>query len=247
MPSLSRRSFLGLSGAAAAALLAACTRQTALSPLDWKALPTQAPTPTLRGPEPLDATAALARLLEGNRRFAAGALQHPDQTAGRRQMLSGQQAPIAAVLTCADSCVPPEVLFDQGLGDLLVVRAAGAILSDTLLGSLELAVDRQAVPLIVVLGHQRCAVVKAVVDSLSQSASVPGHMTGLVEALRPAVTQAQPMGGDVVDNAIRAAVTLAQNQLVSQSALLEQKVGNGMLKIVGAYANLDTGALEIVG
>lgn len=248
MPPLSRRRFLGLTGGAtAAALLAACTRQTTLLPADWKAPPTQAPTPTVRGPDKLDATAALARLLEGNQRYTAARLAHPDQTAERRAMLKTQQAPFALILTCSDSRVPPEVVFDQGLGDLVVVRSAGHILSDTLLGSIELAVARLALPLIVVMGHQRCDAVMAAVEAITKGTEAPGHIVYLVAALRPAVMQVQAAGGDMVDNAARANVALAQKQLVMQSALLEAKVGANALKIVGAYASLDTGSVELLG
>jgi carbonic anhydrase len=247
MPRLSRRHFLGLTGTAAAALLSACTRQTTLSPLAWKAPPTQAPTPTPRGPGKLDATAALTRLLEGNQRYSAARLVHPDQTVARQQLLKSRQAPFAGVLTCADSWTAPEVVFDQGLGDLYVVRVAGNILSDILLGSLEYAVEHLALPLIVVLGHQRCEAVAAALDAVDKGAEAPGHIASLVAALRPAVMQAKPMEGDAVDNVIRVNVKLVQQQLVSSSPFLEEKLGKGALKIVGAYANLDTGAIELLG
>ena len=244
---LSRRQILRLTGAAASsALLAACTRETKVSPLAWKPPPTMAPTPTARGPEPLGPEAALARLLEGNQRYTAGLATHPDQTAERRAALNAAQAPFAAVLTCADSRVPPEIIFDQGLGDLFVARVAGNILSEALLGSLEYAVQTLATPLILVLGHERCGAVQVTLDAIANGVAAPGHMASLAEALRPAVEEARQQSGDVLDYAIRANVRDVVRQLRTQSALLEKKLGQGSVKLLGAYASLDTGVVELL-
>jgi carbonic anhydrase len=247
MPRLSRRQFLALTGAAASgAWLAACTRETNVSPLTWKTPPTLAPTPTVRGPEKLNADAALARLLDGNQRYMASGLVHPDQMPARRQALTSQQAPFAIVLTCADSRVPPEVVFDQGLGDLFVVRVAGNILSDTLLGSIEYAADHLKAPLVLVLGHARCGALEAAVAAVQSGSEAPGHIASLVAALRPAVEAAQRQSGDVLDNAVRANVKLVAAQLRERSPILEEKMGKEGLKVVGAYCNLDTGAVEVL-
>lgn len=101
----------------------------------------------------------LAALVEGNRRYQAQRLTHPHQNAARRAALAAGQHPFAAVLSCADSRVPPEIVFDQGLGDLFVVRVAGNITDDVVLGSLEYAVEHLHVPLVVVLGHYKCGAV----------------------------------------------------------------------------------------
>ncbi len=247
MTPLSRRQFLGATGAAAtAALLAACTRETKVSPLDWQPPPTAAPTPTLRGPEKLDGAAALARLADGNQRYTASQSVYPDQTAERRQALTQDQAPLAIVLTCADSCVPPEVLFDQGLGDLLVVRVAGNVLSDMLLGTVEYGVDHLNVPLVMVLGHARCGAVQSTMDVLKSGTAAPGHIASLVAALRPAVVEAQQQSGDVLDNAVRANIRLVLKQLRTQSTLLETKLGKQQLQVVGAYYDPDTGAVALL-
>ena len=247
MPRLSRRQFLALTSAAASgALLAACTRETKISPMNWKLPPTMAPTPTVRGPESLDAAAALARLLDGNQRYIASSLVHPNQMPERRKALTDQQKPFAIVLTCADSDAPPEVIFDQGLGDLVVVRIAGNILSDTLLGSIEYAVEHFKPPLVMVLGHQKCGAVKVAIDAVQSGSEAPGHMASLVTALRPAVEAAQLESGDVLDNAVRVNIRQVVTQLRDQSALLEARLGKGLLKAVGAYYSLDTGAVEIL-
>ena len=248
MSRLSRRQFLAWAGTgASAALLTGCTRQTSVSPLEWKPPPTLAPTPTLRGPAALDAAAALARLIEGNQRYVTTGLVHPDQTAERRKALESQQEPFAVVLTCADSRVPPEVIFDQGLGDLFVVRVAGNILSDTLLGSIEYAVEHLKTPLILVLGHKRCGAVSATVDAVEKGTEAPGHIATLVEALRPAVEEVRQAKGDVLDNAIRANVKRVLKELRTTSPILEEKLGTNVLKTAGGYHDLDTGAVEIIG
>jgi carbonic anhydrase len=195
----------------------------------------------------LDAAAALARLVEGNQRYATGGLLHPDQTLERRQELSADQAPFAVVLSCADSCVPPEVIFDQGLGDLYVVRVAGNILSDMVLGSIEYAVVHLQTPLILVLGHQGCPAMNAAVEAVIEGREAAGHGASLLDALRPAVEDARQQSGDVLDNAVRANVKLMLNQLRITSSILEEQLGRGVLKLAGGYHNLDTGGIELVG
>lgn len=245
----SRRGFLGVAGVTAAgAALAACNRDTSLNPLDWAPLPTLAPSAT---PRPLDESLtgneALARLLEGNQRFVEDQLSHPDQAAERREVLAGGQAPFAMVLACADSRVPPEVLFDQGLGDLFVVRVAGNILSETILASLEYAAEHLHTPLALVLGHKRCGAVKAAWETVTSGGEAPGHIGSLVTALRPALADALPAGEDPVDWAVRQNVRLVTQTITARSPLLATRVKRRLLKVAGGYYDLDTGAVEIFG
>ena len=180
---------------------------------------------------------ALAELKDGNAHHAGHRYKHPHETAARMRQLASGQHPHAEVLSCADSRVPPEILFDQGLGDLFVVRVAGNVVSDTELGSLEYGAEHLHVPLLIVLGHQRCGAVTAAVEG----GEVPGHISALTELLRPAVEKTRGMPGDRVENAVRANVEMVVKQLRTSGPVLEKLVSRGELKVVGAIYSLDTG------
>ena len=184
---------------------------------------------------------ALKKLMQGNRRFVAAEYTHPNQSAERRSEVAKGQHPVAGILSCADSRVPPEIVFDQGMGDLFVVRVAGNMPSPNVLGSLEYAVEHLGVNLIVVLGHERCGAVDAAV----KGGQVPGHIASLVEAIRPAVAEAKGRPGDLLDNAVRANIEMVVEQLTSKSHILAESVHEGKLKIVGARYDLDTGMVAV--
>jgi len=183
---------------------------------------------------------ALAELKDGNAHHAGHRYKHPHETAERLRQLASGQHPHAEVLSCADSRVPPEILFDQGLGDLFVVRVAGNVVSDTELGSLEYGAEHLHVPLLIVLGHQRCGAVTAAVEG----GEVPGHISALTELLRPAVEKTRGMPGDRVENAVRANVEMVVKQLRTSGPVLEKLVSRGELKVVGAIYSLDTGQVN---
>ena len=152
--------------------------------------------------------AALGHLLAGNHRFASGHGRHPHQTLADLHRLAAGQHPFAITLGCADSRVAPEVLFDQGLGDLFDNRVAGNIVDDLLMGSIEFAVEEFGSPLIVVLGHERCGAISATIDAIHTGGTAPGHIGSIVDALRPIVTPVLNDPGDTVDNAVRANICL---------------------------------------
>jgi carbonic anhydrase len=183
---------------------------------------------------------ALARLKAGNQRFVAGKLQHPHQNPRRRTELATGQRPFAIVLGCADSRTSPEVLFDQGLGDLFVVRVAGNILDDHVLGSIEYAVDHLGAQLIVVLGHQRCGAVQAAKETLDSKAEAPAHINSIVAAIQPAVEATR--GADV-EATIKANTDNVVQSLRSSEPVLKKEVEAGAITVLGAYYNLDTGAV----
>jgi carbonic anhydrase len=166
-----------------------------------------------------EAESALSRLMEGNRRFAQSMARHPDQNAGLRMTLSSGQHPFAAVLTCSDSRVAPELVFDQGLGDLFVIRVAGNILDDAVVGSIEYAAVHMRVPLVFVLGHQNCGAVQAALGEQPQA-----HIRTLVGAIRPVVTTARTLPGDLLDNAVRADVKLVVEQLTTSKPVLANRI-----------------------
>ena len=193
-----------------------------------------------RGQKTLDkvtADSALAELKQGNAHHVAHRYQHPHESGQRLRQLTSGQNPHAEVLSCADSRVPPEIIFDQGLGDLFVVRVAGNIVSDTELGSLEYGAEHLHVPLLVVLGHQHCGAVTAAVSG----GEADGHIRALTELLRPAVEHARGLPGDPIENAVKANVELVVKQLRTSTPVLAKLVSHGELKVVGAIYSLETG------
>jgi carbonic anhydrase len=193
-------------------------------------------------PAQLTGEQALQRLMEGNARFTTDQPIHPDQTQERRAALAASQAPFAIVLTCSDSRVAPELLFDQGLGDLFVIRNAGNVLDDHVIGSMEYAVEHLHVSLIMVVGHEKCGAVSAAVAG----GEVSGHIHSLVEALAPAVEQTKDLPGDKVDNAVRANAQRDVEILNHVEPILKAAVGRGDLLIVAARYDLATGKIQVL-
>jgi carbonic anhydrase len=186
------------------------------------------------------ADAVISELKAGNAHHVDKKYDHPHQTAARERELASGQHPHAAILTCADSRVPPEIVFDQGLGDLFDVRVAGNVAGDTEIASLEYAAEHLNVPLIVVLGHQKCGAVTAAVEP----GEAHGHLPTLVAAIRPAVDRAKKMPGDLLDNAVRANVELVVSQLRQSQPVLAGLVTKKQMVIVGAVYSLDTGRID---
>jgi carbonic anhydrase len=197
----------------------------------------------------LSADDSLRLLKEGNTRYLEGKPRHPHQDRERRALTTGQgQHPLAAVLTCSDSRVPPEIIFDQGIGDILVVRVAGNVAATDEVGSLEYAVDHLAAPLVVVLGHSQCDVVSAVVDD----AKLPPNFAALVEPIKPAVAKAREANPEATKDALLAAAIKANvwqaiADLLQQSPIMRDKVKEGKTKVLGALYDLDTGQVQWLG
>jgi carbonic anhydrase len=213
---------------------------------------------------------AISRLKEGNGRYTSGNQQHPHesiedrrytatnsyenagvtslgmtaaQAAERRAELTKSQHPFAIVVSCSDSRVPPELVFDQGLGDLFVLRVAGNVIDDHSLGSIEYAVNHLAVRLIMVLGHQRCGAVKAAKETIGAKGKAPAHIQSLVTAIRPAVEAT--MNGDL-EATIEANVKHVVEALSSSMPVLKPKVDSGELQVIGGDYSLDTGAVAFL-
>src|SRR5207245_10210227 len=163
---------------------------------------------------------ALSRLKEGNERYTSGNQQHPRQSGEERTQLSKSQHPFAIAVGCADSRIPPEIVFDQGLGDLFVCRVAGNVIDDHSLGSIEYAVDHLGVRLIVVLGHQDCGAVKAAKETIAAKTKAPGHIQSLVTAIQPAVEATAK--GDL-EATIKANVKDVAQALRSSTTVLKPK------------------------
>jgi carbonic anhydrase len=196
---------------------------------------------------PVDSPAdALARLLAGNRRFVAGHARHPHQSLKDLHELAKGQHPFCITVGCADSRVSPELLFDQGLGDVFDNRVAGNIVDDLLLGSIEFAVEEFGSPLIVILGHERCGAINATIDAIRTGGTAPGHIGTIVDALKPIIEPVLSQPGDVVDNAVRANIHAQAAQLIGRSELIAEHVAAGELRIIGARYDLDDGRVTLV-
>jgi len=185
---------------------------------------------------------ALKKLMEGNQRYIEQKRTFPDQARSRIVEVAQGQHPFATILACSDSRVTPEIIFDQGLGDLFDIRVAGNFLDDGVLGNMEYAAVELGVPLLVILGHERCGAVKAALDGKP----VPGHISTLVAAIKPAVDATKNQGGDAWDNAVRANVKMNVKKLKLASPILAAAVKAGKLKVVGGRYDLDSGKVQII-
>jgi carbonic anhydrase len=186
---------------------------------------------------------AISKLKEGNGRYTSGNLQHPGQTAERRTELAKTQHPFAGIVCCSDSRVPPEIVFDQGLGDLFIVRVAGNVINDEGLGSIEYTVDHLGTRLILVLGHQRCGAVDAARETIAAKGKAPGHIQSLVTAIKPAV---EATAKDDLEATIKANVKNVVQALRSSTPILKAEVDSGKIRVIGGYYSLDTGAVTFL-
>jgi carbonic anhydrase len=221
---LSRRSLLGLGAAVTAGIAADAAFPASATPLS---------------PEPAD---PWQRLVAGNKRFAAGRPRHPRQDPDHRESLAEAQHPFACVLGCADSRVPAELLFDQGLGDLFTVRAVGEVLDDAVVGSIEYAVEHLHVPLVVVLGHSECGAVKAAIDLAEGTSEVTGSVDTVARAIE-ATVRATPRVPDqkaFVAACVRNQATRVADELTRRS----HAIATVRPRVVTAVYDLRTGLVK---
>jgi carbonic anhydrase len=198
----------------------------------------------------ISAREALDRLREGNRRFVAGTATTAISSQARRHELTGGQAPFAIVLGCSDSRVPAEIVFDQGLGDLFVIRVAGNIVAASQVGSIEFAASRFGTQLVVVLGHSQCGAVLATIEELQKATEQQSrNLRSIVDRVRPSVETLLATGlrGDpaaLVAHAVRANIRASADHLRHGSEVLEQLIQRNGLLVVGAEYSLETGVVE---
>jgi carbonic anhydrase len=190
----------------------------------------------------LSADDALARLMKGNQRYVVHREQHPDESPARRNELIGGQHPFAVILGCADSRVPPELLFDEGLGDLFVIRVAGNIVDDAVLGSIEYAVEHLGTKLIMVLGHEKCGAVSAAVEG----GNPVGHLKALVAAIQPSVLATAKGPGDRIHNCVVDNVRRVASQIRQSEPVLKEAAERKGLRVVAADYALDTGKVTLL-
>jgi len=226
-----RRNFLGLLGASLAA--------AALAPV-LRAAPSGPP------PKPqnvLTPDAALDRLKAGNARFVEDVMKRADFASERRELAHGQN-PFAGILSCSDSRVGPEFVFDTTLGDIISVRVAGNFVEPDGLASLEYATGVLGTPLLVVLGHDSCGALHAAVDVVEEKKELPGHLPELVSHLTPAVKAAEGQPGDLLANAIKVNVTQNVEKLKTASPVISKLIADGKVRVVGGIYHLESGAVD---
>jgi carbonic anhydrase len=194
----------------------------------------------------LSPDAALARLMEGNKRYVQGVARRHDFKHEREPLTRGQN-PFAAILSCADSRIAPEYCFDCGRGDLFVCRVAGNFANDESIASFEYAVQVLVTPLILVLGHDACGAVDAAIKSLKDNTTLPGHLPSLVDALAPAVKDVLDQPGDTLANAVRRNVVRTMATLVAATPILSVAVADKKLVVAGGIYDLATGKVAMVG
>ncbi len=198
--------------------------------------------------EPADPDAALRRLMRGNRRFVRDRVKHPLDSSERRLATTASQAPFAAILACADSRVPPEIIFDQGLGDLFVVRVAGNIPGPDEIASLAYAVEHLAVDLILVMGHEGCGAVKTTIEVVDGNLD-PGEYAPLTDVITPAVEAAQASGtsgADLLPASIEENVRLVTAQIPDLSPGIATGIQDRQVAVVGSLYHLQTGKVTLV-
>jgi carbonic anhydrase len=237
----SRRRFMRLCGTAATGLTFAGVKPTfAASPQ-----PSTTETGTTYDPD-----GVIRDLLEGNEHFINGEPTNPRRKPEDFQALVEGQRPQAVIVSCSDSRVPPEILFDQGIGDLFVIRVAGNVVSGAgtvVKGSIEYGVAELRAPLVVVLGHSQCGAVKAAIKHLDDHDALPGALNGLVNTIKPAVTRAKGQSGDMLDNAIKANVQIGVERLRTLDPIIASALKQGTVKIIGAVYDLHSGRVTVIG
>ena len=184
-------------------------------------------------------------LKEGNERFVTGKPAHPSQSVEHRAALTQSQRPIAVVFGCSDSRVAAEIIFDQGLGDMFVVRTAGHVLDSAVLGSLEYGVNVLKVPLIVVLGHDSCGAVKATLAALDDGVVPSGYVRDLVERVTPSILLGRRLGLSRVDEFEAHHVRETGAALMSRSTAIAEGVAAGQLAVVGVTYHLADGRVVL--
>ncbi|HEY3442611.1 MAG TPA: carbonic anhydrase [Paludibaculum sp.] len=184
---------------------------------------------------------AMALLVEGNARYVVHKETHPDSSLERRHELIKGQHPYAIIVGCADSRVPPEMVFDAGLGDLFVIREAGNVVDNVVLGSVEYAVEHLGVKLVMILGHESCGAVTAAVKHTREA-----HITSIVKAIQPAVSASKGLPGDAVHNCVLANARMVAKQIRDSKPILAKSIAHGGVKVVAAVYEIESGKVVVL-
>jgi carbonic anhydrase len=235
---IGRRNFLWLAGGGSLAVVATTVGGSLIAGKQETTIADVNPP----NPNSVNPQQALKRLLDGNERFSQLRPKYPNQSRTRLQSVAKGQYPFATILGCADSRVPAEIIFDQGLGDLFVVRVAGNVASDMAIGSLEYATSVLGSQLIVVLGHRQCGAVAAAI----QNKPLPGRISYVVEEIKPALAKVKSTSKNINEAGVIANIQYQAEKLLKKSTILAKLVRQGKLKIVGASYDIDTGKVSII-
>ncbi len=209
-------------------------------PFAWTLL--FAPLFSLSAIDPNPAKNPTERLMQGNQRYATSTtVCHEDWSVKRSTLIAGQK-PFAVIVACSDSRVPPEIVFDQSLGDLFVVRLAGNVVDDFAIGSIEYGVNTLGANLVVVLGHSNCGAVQAALKDMK----FDNHVQEVVNAIQPAIAASKNDSGDRLEKAIKANIRIVKEKLKSSKPLLSKLTEAGTLQIIGAYYSLESGKVEFL-
>ncbi|HNW25327.1 MAG TPA: carbonic anhydrase [Candidatus Gastranaerophilaceae bacterium] len=191
---------------------------------------------------------ALEKLIAGNERFAQNKSIHPNRFEETREVLLKQQKPFVAVLSCSDSRVPIEIIFDAGLGDIFSVRTAGHVLSKEVLGSLEYAVKTLGVKLVIILGHENCGAIRAAIETQKDDSKISENLKAIMEHIYPAIESSECIedSEDFLHCAVVSNIKYQLRDLLKKDEYLAQKVKTGEIMLKGALYNLATGKVELV-
>jgi carbonic anhydrase len=198
-------------------------------------------------PRPTTPAEAWLALQEGNARFVDGQVAHPDQDAARRTELKDGQTPFSLIFGCSDSRVAAEIIFDQGLGDMFVVRTAGHVVDTGVLGSIEFGVKLLGIPLVVILGHDQCGAVTATLEAIENGTMPGGYVRDVVERVTPSVLTAKRTGTETVDDMVAEHVRHTGQLLIERSTVLAEAVAGGRCAVVGLSYALADGRARLVG
>ena len=185
--------------------------------------------------------AALNLLMEGNKRFVSGKIRRTNQTLANLRAVSKSQKPFAAILSCADSRVPSEILFDRGFGDLFICRVAGNVVTAEETGRLEFGTLVLGAKVLLVMGHKKCGAV----DATIKGAQVPGQIASLLDAIKPGIAKLDPKKADQLEAGVKANVVY-QVQKIQESPVISKLVADGQLKVVGGYFDFDSGKISLL-
>lgn len=190
----------------------------------------------------MPANEALEKLQIGNNHFVHVRMKHPDETKKRREELEKGQHPFVAILSCSDSRVPPEIIFDQGLGDIFEIRNAGNVVDEHVIGSIEYAVVHAGVKLVVVMGHEDCGAVKATIGHVKES----NYIESLTKAIEPAVKVSQGTGNELVTDTAKNSAKMAVENILKSDPIISEYVKSHGVKVVPAIYHIHTGVVEFL-
>lgn len=189
---------------------------------------------------------ALKKLIEGNERFSQNKSIHPNRFEETKSVLIKQQKPFVAVLSCSDSRVPVEIIFDAGLGDIFAVRTAGHVLSNEVMGSLEYAIKTLGVKLIMILGHENCGAIATALEAYQNKSEFSLNLQSILNHIYPAIENTKCVGGDLLNSAVKSNILYQFEDLIKKDDYIAKKIQEDEIGLIGAIYSLRTGLVEVL-